>query len=145
MRASIAVFFLLAPVLSGCQPANHTVEPYRSDPQRAAQLEQDAQQLCLQSVTIGAPARPFVTDGCSLWPDGNWAECCVAHDIPYWCGGTARQRRDADRALRACVANRASAWMGALMYAGPRIGGHPLVPFHWRWGFGRDYPAGYRN
>lgn len=143
MKSRYVAFTLLALVLAGCAPAHHTVEPYRSDTQHAAQLQRRAQQVCQQSVTIGLPAKPFVTDGCTLWPDGRWVECCVAHDIPYWCGGSAQQRRDADRLLRTCVANRSSVWMGTLMYVGTRIGGHRLTPFHWRWGFGRDYPAGY--
>jgi hypothetical protein len=35
----------------------------------------------------GTPTRAFLTDGCSWWPDGAWQECCVTHEIAYWCGG----------------------------------------------------------
>ena len=136
---------ILAFSVSACAPSHHTIEPYRSDSQSAMQLERSAGQTCQQSVSIPLPVKTFVTDGCSMWPDGTWAECCVNHDIPYWCGGSSQQRRDADRTLKMCVSNRHSNWMGALMYWGVRVGGHPWIPFHWRWGFGRAYPAGYTN
>ena len=36
-----------------------------------------------------------------------------------------------------------SGFFGTIMYLGTRLGGHPIAPVGWRWGFGRDYPAGY--
>jgi len=27
------------------------------------------------------PPHKFKSDGCSCWPDGNWVECCVEHDL----------------------------------------------------------------
>jgi hypothetical protein len=37
----------------------------------------------------GEPGGPTVltTDGCSPWPDGSWGQCCIDHDMDYWCGG----------------------------------------------------------
>jgi hypothetical protein len=137
---------LLAAVASGCATLDHSVEPYRSDPAAAAALEERAEAACRSMrADDDLPPRRFVTDGCSAWPDGSWVECCVVHDIPYWCGGTREQRRQADRTLRQCVANTHSGWLGNVMGLGVRAGGHPVVPARWRWGFGRDYPACYES
>lgn len=140
-RAAALPALLLA---AGCATSSHTVEPYRSDPEAAAELQAKAHQVCDEMDPEGdLPQKPFVSDGCSSWIDGSWVECCVEHDIPYWCGGTREARRGADRQLDACVSDMASGFLGGLMYLGVRVGGHPVFPAPWRWGFGRDYPAGY--
>jgi hypothetical protein len=85
------------------------------------------------------PLFPFTTDGCSLWPDGSWRQCCLVHDVSYWCGGPSA-RAEVDRELRSCVtavSNRTNAF---LMYAGIRLGGSRWLPFPWRWGYGYDWP-----
>jgi hypothetical protein len=85
------------------------------------------------------PPHEFTTDGCSIWRDSKWRECCIAHDIEYWCGGTLR--RDADIKLRSCVRNNGSSKTNAaLMYGGVRIGGARWWPFPWRWGYGYEWP-----
>jgi hypothetical protein len=90
------------------------------------------------------PEEPFVTDGCSLWPDDGWADpCCVVHDERYWCGGRASERAEADAALRRCVDERAGAFVAWLMWVGVRAGGHPIFPTWYRWGYGRDYRPWY--
>lgn len=83
-----------------------------------------------------------MTDKCTCWPDGNWGDCCVDHDIDYWCGGTARQRLESDWRLRRCMRQR-SYLPGVLLFFGVRFGGVHWLPTPWRWGFGHDYPAGY--
>jgi hypothetical protein len=95
--------------------------------------------------------RPFTTDGCSLFPDrdplgrADWRACCVAHDVAYWRGGTARERRDADLALRACVARlTGDARLAETMYLGVRGGGLPAFPTWYRWGYGWDYGRMYQ-
>ncbi len=90
------------------------------------------------------PIRPFVTDRCTLFPDGDWGGCCVEHDRAYWRGGTRRQRREADIELMRCVAAKGHPWIAMIMYIGVRIGGTPWLPTPWRWGFGYKYPRGYR-
>ena len=27
---------------------------------------------------------PYGTDGCTLFIDGDYADCCSAHDLAYW-------------------------------------------------------------
>lgn len=131
----------LAVSLCACAPKMHRIEPYRNDPQQAAALAARARALC-ESPQAGArtaPGRPFFTDGCTAWFDRSWAECCVTHDIQYWCGGSASERKRADEQLHLCVSEAAPGWLARITYWGVRVGGHPLFPFHYRWGFGRSY------
>lgn len=98
---------------------------------------------------------PFTSDGCSggmswLWRFlvcGNppWEGDCVAHDRAYWEGGTAKQRRAADRDLLIKVAQRGYAFIAVVMWLGVRIGGHPLLPTSWRWGYGWKWPRNYSS
>lgn len=87
--------------------------------------------------------RAFATDGCSLFPDGEVCACCVAHDMDYWRGGTAEQRRSADAALRDCVAARSKGLLPRLMYRAVRLGGTPWLPTGFRWAYGWGYGRGY--
>lgn len=96
---------------------------------------------------------PFETDGCSMFPDGTradrtlWQHCCIEHDFAYYVGGPREARREADRALRACVSTSASETLGELMYWGVRLGGTPALPTPFRWGYGWKYDPtdGYRD
>ena len=93
----------------------------------------------------------FTTDGCSRFPDhslisnDDWCHCCVAHDLAYWRGGTAAERRAADEKLRDCVEkttrNRA---LADVMFAGVRAGGGPYFLTSYRWGYGWKYGRNYR-
>ena len=82
------------------------------------------------------PSKEFRTDGCTMWPDGNWQACCVAHDMDYWCGGTAAERDRSDKQLRDCVADAGHPGLGKLMNAAIHVTGSPAWPFPWRWGYG---------
>ncbi len=93
----------------------------------------------------------FRSDGCSLFPDGSvkdralWCDCCFAHDIAYWRGGTKEERKEADAKLRECVLERTrDKALAEVMYAGVRAGGHPVFPAWYRWGYGWKYGRGYR-
>ena len=93
----------------------------------------------------------FATDGCSLFPDGDaavptrWCDCCVSHDIAYWRGGTADERKSADEALRGCVLARTGRpALANAMVRGVRIGGMPMFPSSFRWGYGWNYGRGYQ-
>lgn len=110
--------------------------------------------LCGLTVTHSALAsedilKPFTSDGCSLFPDGTyaqqslWMECCIRHDIAYWQGGTQAQRLRADQALEACVSQVGEPEIARLMLAGVRIGGSPYFPTWYRWGYGWPYQRGY--
>lgn len=98
---------------------------------------------------LGTELTPFHSDGCSRFPDGTptqptlWRDCCVAHDLAYWQGGSRQQRLAADRQLRVCVSERAGAALGELMYSGVRLGGSPRWPTSYRWGFGWRPPRPY--
>jgi hypothetical protein len=93
--------------------------------------------------------KPFTTDGCSAFPDGTfeqkelWLECCTAHDYSYWKGGSYNDRVKADQALEQCVAKSGEPEIALLMLAGVRVGGSPLLPTSFRWGYGWSYPKFY--
>lgn len=130
--------------------------------------------------------QPFATDGCSggmshVWAfvakifpafaDAHqdrppWEDCCVEHDRVYHTAGPEADpersfdhRLEADRRLRACVAETASERFSQLsdgygmtsaqvqaaysaiaeaMYLAVRVGGGPCTGTPWRWGYG--YP-----
>lgn len=82
----------------------------------------------------------FKSDGCSLFPDGKYRDCCVEHDQAYFGGGNWRMRWRADQKLFKCV------WVkkgfehkiiAPLMWTGVRLGGVHFLPTSFRWGFGR--------
>jgi hypothetical protein len=92
----------------------------------------------------------FTSDGCSLFPDGTmkdralWCDCCFAHDIAYWQGGTREERLAADRMLRECVYDRThNKALADMVYDGVRTGGHPVFPTWYRWAYGWTYGRGY--
>jgi hypothetical protein len=94
---------------------------------------------------------PFTSDGCSLFPDGTlkdrnlWCDCCQAHDIAYWQGGSADERQRADASLRDCVlARTGNQQLAENMYLGARAGGHPAFPTWYRWGYGWPYGRSYQ-
>ncbi|GAB1261754.1 FAD-binding oxidoreductase [Aurantivibrio plasticivorans] len=89
--------------------------------------------------------QPFRSDGCSLFPDGNakenelWLECCIAHDLAYWAGGSYAERQAADEALRQCVAEVGQPEVAMMMLMGVRVGGSPYLDTPFRWGYGWPY------
>ena len=103
------------------------------------------------SVLIAGELKPFTTDGCSSFPNGTfeqnelWLSCCTAHDLSYWQGGTYDERLTADKALQHCVAEVGESEVAAIMLAGVRVGGTPLLPTEFRWGYGWPYPRGYKK
>jgi len=139
-RRRVAVAGLLL-LLTGCVPERSTIGgPTAEELQRWAD---EARARCLER-TEQAPPSTFTTDGCTLWPDGTWQACCVAHDMVYWCGGSSADRRGADDQLRRCMAERGGgALEDTIRYWGVRVGGHPWFPTYWRWGYGWPWPRGY--
>lgn len=89
--------------------------------------------------------RPFTTDYCSEWPDGNrenpslWADCCFTHDLHYWVGGTEEERKKSDTELKNCVKISGSSLNAFLMYMGVRFGGGPgNASYSWGYGWTQD-------
>lgn len=97
--------------------------------------------------------RVFTSDGCSggmsVWwrrlfgKAPPWEGCCVEHDLAYWYGGTFKDRKRADKELRKCVTKKGHPIWAWIMYLSVRIGGGPLLPFPWRWGYGWPWGARY--
>lgn len=83
----------------------------------------------------------FKSDGCSLFPDGNYRECCVAHDKRYFIGGSFRERKAADKELYRCVRAKGNGkFLASMIYLGVRVGGVSFIPTPFRWGFGNKFP-----
>ncbi len=107
--------------------------------------------LCLLlALSLSAQAAPelkaFSTDGCSLFPDGTfknkdaWCDCCIKHDIAYWQGGTKAQKQQSDLALKRCIIEKTgNTLLAEAMYQGVKLGGHPIFPNWYRWGYGWPY------
>jgi hypothetical protein len=139
-------------VLSGCTTldARLSLEPYTLDKQKRNAVELIAENYCRQkrdypgaSAAHTAPDFIFTTDGCSRAPDDGWVSCCIAHDMAYWCGGSAADRKEVDQFLRQCLSQQAAV-IGNLYYVGTRLGGMPWLPAPWRWGYGwKAWPRGY--
>ena len=93
--------------------------------------------------TVGGPVpntppklEAFSSNGCSVFPDGPTYGCCYVHDMAYWAGGTAAERRKADRALELCAGDVSNHVVGGIMYAAVTIFGTPGVPTRVQWGYG---------
>ena len=78
----------------------------------------------------------FKTDGCTMFPDSNYRGCCVEHDKVYHQGGNYKDRRASDRKLRECVRDGGKPITAWIMWLGVRVGGHPIWPVPWGWGYG---------
>jgi len=95
----------------------------------------------IDRILADPPARPFISDGCSAWPDQwqevNMYEDCFLHDIEYWVGGTPADKLAADLQLALGVCRKGAPQMAEIMLAGVRTGGVDWLPTPWRWGFGR--------
>ncbi len=91
------------------------------------------------------PARPFSSDGCSLWLD-TWQgvsiyRACFLHDLKYWAGypGEDVARLIADAELMIDVARLLKdTAMAEIMFRGVRVGGHEIFKRPFSWGFGRQ-------
>ena len=94
--------------------------------------------------------KAFQSDGCSLFPDRStitskdWCLCCFEHDLAYWRGGTADERLEADRRLKACILTKTGdEKLAEMMYSGVRFGGSPYFYNWYRWGYGWGYERKY--
>ncbi len=116
---------------------------------RSGSFDSDETVLAITSAESETLA-PFESDGCSSFPDGTlsqqalWLDCCTAHDLAYWRGGTAAERLAADNALEQCVATVGEPEIASIMLTGVRVGGTPYLPTKFRWGYGWPFPRGYK-
>jgi hypothetical protein len=104
------------------------------------------------NIALAGQLENFSSDGCSLFPDGTlgeqtlWCDCCFTHDIAYWQGGNRQQKKQADEALRECILQKTSSRLLAnTMYYGVTLGGSPVFPNWYRWGYGWRYGRGFQS
>lgn len=82
----------------------------------------------------------FESDGCTWFPDGNYRDCCVAHDREYFAGGSWTARWRSDKKLFQCVASKPgfrNKLIAPFMWLGVRVGGAPWLNTSFSWGFGK--------
>ncbi len=82
----------------------------------------------------------FKSDGCSMFPDCDYRECCEEHDLAYYFGGTSKERWQADKKLFKCVAAKKGFHhkiIAPIMWLGVRAFGVSWLPTSFRWGFGQ--------
>lgn len=97
-----------------------------------------------QKIDNDPPAKTFVSDGCTGWPDVSNGisiyQACFLHDLKYWCGypGEDIARLVADAEFMMDVARlRDSVKMAEIMFHGVRRGGTEHLKLAFSWGFGR--------
>jgi hypothetical protein len=82
----------------------------------------------------------FKSDGCTWFPEGNYRDCCEAHDREYFAGGSWKQRWRSDKKLFLCVASKSKFYnkiLAPAMWLGVRVGGASWLKTSFSWGFGR--------
>lgn len=80
------------------------------------------------------------SDGCTWFPDGNYRDCCVAHDREYFSGGSWTARWRSDKKLFQCVAAKPKFYnklLAPVIWLGVRAGGVPWLNAKFSWGFGK--------
>ena len=93
-----------------------------------------------QTIEPRTPPADFKNDGCSLFPDCDYGDCCAEHDNAYYFGGTSKERWQADKKLYKCVRAKKGFHhkiIAPIMWLGVRIGGAAWIPTPYRWGFGK--------
>jgi len=98
----------------------------------------------VQQKNTAMPPRPFIFDGCTLFPDKigtlSLKEICLAHDIAYWIGGTPDEKKAADQKFKDDLSD--SGIVGKIIspiaYTGVVIFGDTWLTrqFNANWGFG---------
>ncbi len=86
------------------------------------------------------PPSDFKGDGCTMFPDGDYHDCCFAHDKEYFRGGTSSERRAADKRLYQCVKAKKGwhhAIVAPIIWMGVRVGGPEFLHAPFSWGFGQ--------
>lgn len=97
--------------------------------------------------------RPFVSDGCSVAPDGFpgddqkklWTDCCVKHDAAYWVGGTKQEKEYADNELKQCISEKNYPDLGKIFKLFVKEFGGPASSQNYRWGYGWNKKKSYKN
>ena len=95
---------------------------------------------------LPTPPRPFMRDGCTLWPDQfpghDFNDACLKHDIAYWAGGSRELQKQVNKKFRQDVnqVGPLGPVFGFIMYTGVTWFGNNGVSrvINSHWGFGWD-------
>jgi len=125
-----------------CLAAGNNALPDRGEIITAAQLlqlaEEHGQHDIVEKLRDAAPARRFVSDGCSggcpqVWRGKILYPACFWHDARYYLGGSRVEKLLADARLMVdvCLITKDPDWAAA-MFNGVWLGGN--LPASWQWG-----------
>ncbi len=85
-----------------------------------------------KNISVNRLPAPVASDGCTMWFDGDYKDCCFRHDADYARGSDNwRTRLRADNRLFICIAAKEGAWHFALapvMWTAVRIFGSDWSP-----------------
>lgn len=104
----------------------------------ATESQSESKATTSTAPNLAVPA-DFVSDGCTKFPDGNYIDCCRAHDLEYYYGGSWSQRWKADKRLYQCVAAKPKFYnkiVAPMMWLGVRALGGAWLGTKASWGFG---------
>lgn len=99
-----------------------------------------AQKSSFETAAPLISASEFASDGCTWFPDGNYRECCEAHDREYFAGGNWKARWRSDKKLFLCVAAKSkfyNKFVAPVIWLGVRAGGVSWFNARFSWGFGK--------
>ncbi len=92
-----------------------------------------------------ASIKPFQTDGCTFFYEGNWKDCCLEHDLYYWIGGDQDKQDMADLKLKYCIEKAQGKTYAALIYFMVRLGHYSPIKYKYHWGWGRENAKKYHS
>jgi len=112
-------------------------------PDTTSQMHIDAEKY-IQTNDLEKPTNKFTQDGCSLFfdtiPSHDFRNACLNHDIKYWSGGSEKERKEADLALREEIKTTGplGKLLAPIMYTGVRLFGDSPVTkaVGANWGYG---------
>jgi hypothetical protein len=92
----------------------------------------DNRQIVNPIVNESVSAPNTLSDGCTMWFNGEYRKCCEEHDAAYFKSDGWHARLQADNRLFKCVAKLGFGYsmVAPVMWLGVRIFGSPLFPFH---------------
>ena len=149
VSAILANRYAVCVVRRRAQPSDITAELFTFS--QLAALTKDYMANWIQFTDVAAKRYDGCSGGMSVaWRSlfGSappWESCCDEHDQAYAEGGTKEQRRIADCRLLQCVTKNGHPIWAFLMWCAVRVGGHPMLPTPWRWGFKKPYFHGYER
>lgn len=128
------ILFVVPVLFMGCSSPTTVNQLGVVLPDNETELHDFAVERCLsrQKDIQQAPDKKYVNDICVEWKNLGKRKCCIIRDIDYWCGGSSKEKHNADISLLKCMRKYASD-------KSPEPGSSDtLLPVRSQWGYGWD-------